>query len=65
MFKVIYYFVSVLNWRRTYAGWKRHRFNIRDMGPLQRRDDPQGGLTLACPPALVAICPDHPLEKTL
>ena len=35
MFKVVYYFVSVLNWRRTYAGWKRHRFNIRDMGPLR------------------------------
>jgi len=35
MFKVIYYFVSLLNWRRTYQGWKRHRFNIRDMGLLQ------------------------------
>ena len=35
MFKVVYYFVSLLNWRRTYEGWKRHRFNIRDMGPLQ------------------------------
>ena len=35
MFKVVYYFVSVLHWRRTYAGWKRHRFNIRDMGPLR------------------------------
>lgn len=34
MFKVIYYVVSVLNWRRTYAGWKRHRFNIREMGML-------------------------------
>jgi flavin-dependent dehydrogenase len=34
MFKVIYYLVSALNWRRTYAGWKRHRHNIRDMGPL-------------------------------
>nr|WP_286197572.1 NAD(P)/FAD-dependent oxidoreductase [Variovorax boronicumulans] len=35
MFKAVYYFVSVLNWRRTYAGWKRHRFNIRDMGTLR------------------------------
>ncbi len=35
MFKVVYYFVSLLNWRRTFAGWKRHRFNIRDMGPLR------------------------------
>jgi flavin-dependent dehydrogenase len=35
MFKVIYYLVSVTNWRRTYAGWKRHRFNIRDMGALK------------------------------
>jgi len=34
MFKVVYYVVSLLNWRRTYGGWKRHRFNIRDMGPL-------------------------------
>ena len=44
MFKAIYYLVSVLNWRRTYAGWRRHRDNIRDMGPLQGGDDPQGGL---------------------
>ena len=35
MFKVIYYFVSVLNWRRTYEGWKRHRFNVRDVGRLK------------------------------
>ncbi|MGK6305967.1 NAD(P)/FAD-dependent oxidoreductase [Variovorax sp. DT-64] len=35
MFKVVYYFVSALNWRRTYDGWKRHRFNIRDMGLLR------------------------------
>lgn len=35
MFKVVYYFVSLVNWRRTYEGWKRHRFNIRDMGPLR------------------------------
>lgn len=34
MFKLIYYFVSVLHWRRTYAGWKRHRYNIREMGML-------------------------------
>ena len=35
MFKVIYYFVSLLNFRRTWAGWKRHRFNVRDMGALK------------------------------
>jgi hypothetical protein len=35
MFKVIDYLVSVTNWRRTLAGWKRHRDNIRDMGPLK------------------------------
>jgi flavin-dependent dehydrogenase len=35
MFKVVYYVVSLTHWRRTYAGWKRHRFNIRDMGPLK------------------------------
>jgi flavin-dependent dehydrogenase len=35
MFKVIYYFVSVMHWPRTYAGWKRHRLNIRDMGALK------------------------------
>ena len=35
MFKVVYYFVSLLNLRRTWAGWKRHRFNIRDMGALR------------------------------
>ena len=35
MFKVVYYVVSLTHWRRTYAGWKRHRFNIRDMGLLK------------------------------
>ncbi|WP_423455602.1 NAD(P)/FAD-dependent oxidoreductase [Ottowia sp. VDI28] len=35
MFKVLYYVISVVNFRRTYAGWKRHRFNIRDMGALR------------------------------
>ena len=35
MFKVVYYFVSLLNPRRTIEGWKRHRFNIRDMGMLR------------------------------
>jgi flavin-dependent dehydrogenase len=35
MFKVVYYFVSLMNWRRTYEGWKRHRANIRDMGMLK------------------------------
>jgi flavin-dependent dehydrogenase len=35
MFKVVYCFVSLLNPRRTIDGWKRHRFNIRDMGMLR------------------------------
>jgi flavin-dependent dehydrogenase len=35
MFKVVYYVVSVLNLRRTYRGWKRHRDNIRDVGALK------------------------------
>jgi flavin-dependent dehydrogenase len=35
MFKMVYYFVSLLNPRRTIDGWKRHRFNIRDMGMLR------------------------------
>ncbi len=35
MFKSVYYFVSLMNWRRTYAGWRRHRDNIRDVGQLQ------------------------------
>ena len=35
MFKAVYYFVSVLNWRRTYAGWQRHRYNVRDVGLLK------------------------------
>ncbi|MDP9898248.1 NAD(P)/FAD-dependent oxidoreductase [Variovorax ginsengisoli] len=35
MFKAVYCFVSLLNLRRTMAGWKRHRVNIQDMGPLQ------------------------------
>ncbi|RYY64651.1 MAG: hydroxylase, partial [Comamonadaceae bacterium] len=35
MFKVIYYFVSVMHPRRTFEGWKRHRTNIRDYGALR------------------------------
>jgi flavin-dependent dehydrogenase len=35
MFKAIYYMVSLGNFRRSFEGWKRHRFNIRDMGPLR------------------------------
>ncbi len=35
MFKVIYYAVSISNFRRTFEGWKRHRFNTRDMGLLK------------------------------
>ena len=34
-FKGIYYLISIGNLRRTFAGWKRRRFNIRDMGLLQ------------------------------
>ena len=33
-FKGIYYMISLGNLRRTFAGWKRRRFNVRDMGPL-------------------------------
>ena len=33
--KVIYYLISLMNLRRTFDGWQRHRFNIRDMGKLQ------------------------------
>lgn len=35
MFKALYYFVSMLNWRRTYEGWKRRRVCIEDVGPLR------------------------------
>jgi 2-polyprenyl-6-methoxyphenol hydroxylase-like FAD-dependent oxidoreductase len=35
MFTVVYYAISLANWRRTRAGWQRHRFNIRDMGLLR------------------------------
>ena len=35
MFKFLYYFISVTHMRRTWAGWKRHRLNIRDMGMLK------------------------------
>jgi len=35
MFKVLYYFISVVNWRRSFGGWKRRRDNIRDWGPLK------------------------------
>jgi len=35
MFKVLYYGISLANFRRTMAGWKQHRFNIRDMGALK------------------------------
>lgn len=35
MFKVLYYVISLFYWRRTYAGWKRRRFNIRDGGLLR------------------------------
>jgi len=35
MFKAIYYMVSLGNFRRSFAGWTRHRINIRDTGPLR------------------------------
>ena len=35
MFKVLYYALSIVNWRRTYAGWKRRRTNIQDHGALR------------------------------
>ena len=35
MFKALYYFISAMHPRRTWAGWKRHRDNIRDMGALK------------------------------
>ena len=33
--KGIYYMISLMNWRRTWNGWRRRRVNIRDVGPLQ------------------------------
>ncbi|WP_397409062.1 NAD(P)/FAD-dependent oxidoreductase [Polaromonas sp.] len=35
MFKAIYYGISLANFRRTWAGWKRHRTAIRDVGALK------------------------------
>ena len=35
MFKVLYYFISALNARRTYESWKRRRACIEDAGPLR------------------------------
>ena len=35
MFKAFYYGISLANFRRTWAGWKRHRMAIRDMGALK------------------------------
>ncbi|MBB1604846.1 hydroxylase [Variovorax sp. UMC13] len=35
MFKLIYYFVSLIHPRRTIAGWKRRAGNIRDYGALK------------------------------
>ncbi len=32
--KGIYYLISIRNWRRSWAGWKRRHRNIEDMGPL-------------------------------
>jgi flavin-dependent dehydrogenase len=34
-FKGLYYLISLGNIRRTFAGWKRRRFNIQDMGLLK------------------------------
>lgn len=33
--KGLYYLVSIGNFRRTFAAWRRRRHNIRDLGPLQ------------------------------
>jgi len=33
--KGIYYLISLKNIRRTYNGWRRHHFNIREMGQLE------------------------------
>ena len=33
--KFFYYLISVMNFRRTFAGWRRRGFNIRDVGMLQ------------------------------
>ena len=35
MFKVLYYAISIAHLPRTWAGWKRHRTNIRDYGQLR------------------------------
>jgi len=35
MFKAIYYMVSIMNARRSFRGWRRHRTNIQDAGPLR------------------------------
>jgi len=35
MFKAIYYAISITNARRSFRGWRRHRTNIQDMGPLR------------------------------
>ncbi|MBH1966271.1 MAG: tryptophan 7-halogenase [Comamonadaceae bacterium] len=35
MFKVFYYLISLRYFKRTYAGWKRHKVNIRDTGLLR------------------------------
>ena len=33
--KGIYYLISLRSLRRTIGGWRRHRRNIQDMGPLR------------------------------
>ena len=35
MFKALYYMISIGHLKRSFAGWRRHRENIRDMGPLR------------------------------
>jgi hypothetical protein len=35
MFKFLYYVISITHIRRSWRGWKRHRFNVRDMGMLK------------------------------
>ena len=34
-FKILYYVIAVTHPVRTWRGWKKHRFNVRDMGKLR------------------------------
>ena len=43
MFKVVYYVISIVNGRRSWLGWKRHRDNIKDYGALRGETIQTGG----------------------